>query len=375
MSIIGSPPPSRGNLLVLFLTGALIAIVAFGSRWFFGPGELTQHSAASYEQAFPQQPGPSDQQATSSASVIASSVSQGARRPGEAPANPDFLDPEIDNKPAGPDLDLIEASPDGPLPRIGNEGKRALEAYARPYRSTEDRPQIAIVITGLGAQTDATNAAFHLPAMMSLSFSPYAEELPSLFERARLAGHEVLLELPMEPVDYPTNDPGPHTLRASDTSDVNVERLNWILSRAPGYFALAGASGSFGDSPEATAIMETIAAKGLGLIEINGGKLEVEAQQADLAYASTQQWVDLVPSAEAIDNALANLEARARIDGTVIGVAEAYPITLQRLVNWSNELNSRGISLVPVSKILIEKHGRVRGDGSIPGSDVAQSQN
>ena len=30
--------------------------------------------------------------------------------------------------------------------------------------------------------------------------------------RAREAGHEVLLEVPMEPFDYPDNDPGPQTL-------------------------------------------------------------------------------------------------------------------------------------------------------------------
>lgn len=33
--------------------------------------------------------------------------------------------------------------------------------------------------------------------------------------RAREAGHEILLQLPMEPFDYPDSDPGPQTLLAS----------------------------------------------------------------------------------------------------------------------------------------------------------------
>ena len=289
-------------------------------------------------------------------------------------ANPGFTEPALDpNKPSAPDLELVDASPFGPLPRIGEDGRRPIQAYARPYGGRADQPKIAIMLTGLGLQADAINASFHLPGAISLAFSPYTEDLPTHFERARLAGHEVLMELPMEPKDYPANDPGPHTLRASGTVDANIERLNWVLARAPGYFAVAGEGGAFARSPEATPIMNALAAKGVGMIEIDGNGLATAGQSAGLPYMSAPDWIDATPSAEAIDQALGDLEAKARQAGSALGVAEAYPITLKRLAAWAAEVEGRGIALVPVSTILLERNGAVADNDQA--ANLAQSRN
>lgn len=288
-------------------------------------------------------------------------------------ANPAFTEPALDPlKPSGPDLELVDASPFGPLPRIGEDGRRPIQTYARPYDRRDERPKIAIVVTGLGPQADATNATFHLPGAISLMFSPYTEDLPAYFERARLAGHEVLLELPMEPTDYPASDPGPHTLRASGTVDANIERLNWVLARAPGYFAVAGLGGAFADSPEAAPVMRALAAKGVGMIEIDGNGLANASNDAGLAYLSAPGWIDAKPSAQTIDQALVELEANAVREGSVIGIAEAYPVTLKRLVAWTATLEARGIALVPASAILLEENGQIDDNQA---SNLAQSRN
>ncbi len=288
-------------------------------------------------------------------------------------ANPAFTAPALDPlKPSEPDLTLVDASPFGPLPRIGEDGRQPIQAYARPYDRRDDRPKVAIMVANLGPQADATNATFHLPGAISLIFSPYTDDLPAYFERARLAGHEVLLELPMEPPDYPASDPGPHTLRASGTVDANIERLNWVLARAPGYFAVAGRGGAFARSPEAAPVMEELAAKGVGMIEIDGAGLINASDGAGLAYLSAPQRIDAIPSAQAIDQALGELEARAIQEGSAIGVAEAYPITLKHLVEWTASLEARGITLVPASAILLEKSGAI-DDNQAP--NLAQSRN
>ncbi|MGI9510423.1 MAG: divergent polysaccharide deacetylase family protein [Geminicoccaceae bacterium] len=291
-----------------------------------------------------------------------------------APANPAFTEPALDPlKPGEPDLDLVDASPFGPLPRIAADGRFPIKAYARPYDRRDDRPKVAIMVTGLGPQADAANASFHLPGEISLMFSPYTEDLPAYFERARLAGHEVLIELPMEPDDYPQSDPGPHTLRASGTVDANIERLNWVLARAPGYFAVAGQGGTFASSPEAGPIIASLAARGVGMIEIDGAALLNAGQAVGLAYLSTPSWIDATPSADAIGRALTDLETKARAEGSALGIAEAYPITLQQLVEWAAGLEARGIALVPVSAILIEKAGSAIDDNQAP--NLAQSEN
>lgn len=288
-------------------------------------------------------------------------------------ANPGFTEPALDPlKPNGPDLELVDASPFGPLPRIADDGRRAVETYARPADRRGDRPKIAIMVTGLGQQADATNAAFHLPGAISLMFSPYTEDLPAYFERARLAGHEVLLELPMEPADYPANDPGPHTLRASGTVDANRERLNWVLARAPGYFAVGGRGGSFASSDEAPPIIQTLAAKGIGMVEIDGETLAGASQSAGLPYLSAPDWIDATPSEPAIDRALAELETKAEQEGQAIGVAEAYPVTLKRLARWAAKLDQRGIALVPASALLLDQAGTAAEGKESP--DLAQSR-
>ena len=349
--------------LGLALTGAIAVL------WAGDPGTVRHIADASLDLSLPvRPPEPGEALREAFAPEPDAATLEGAL------ANPTFTEPALDPlKPNEPDLQLVDASPFGPLPRIGEDGRRPIQVYARPAASQEAGPRVAIMVAGLGQQTDATNASFHLPGAISLMFSPYTEDLPAYFERARLAGHEVLLELPMEPPDYPSSDPGPHTLRASGTVDANIERLNWVLARAPGYFAVAGRGGVFAASDEAVPVMEALAAKGVGMIEIDGDELADAGDAAGLAYLSAPYWIDETPTAEAIDQALDGLEARARQQGSAIGVAEAYPITLKRLVDWAEDLETRGITLVPVSTLLLDDDAKA-GDGD-EAANIAQSRN
>ena len=49
-------------------------------------------------------------------------------------------------------------------------------------------------------------------APVTFAFTPYGTDLERWVARARGEGHEVLLQIGMEPFDYPDNDPGPQTL-------------------------------------------------------------------------------------------------------------------------------------------------------------------
>jgi polysaccharide deacetylase 2 family uncharacterized protein YibQ len=369
MSTIGNLLPIRRP--VFWVVAVCLVLATLPLVWSFSSsGNTLSNDKVSLVVALPLRP----PAAGDTIRTITSNSDVGADDVAGSPANPAFTTPSLDPlKPNEPDLQLVDASPLGPLPRIAEDGRRPMQVYARSFDQSDARPKIAIMVTGLGLQADSTNATFHLPGAVSLMFSPYGEELPSLFERARLAGHEVLLELPMEPGDYPTNDPGPHTLRASGTVDANVERLNWVLSRAQGYFAVGGQGGAFAESPEAAPIMKAIAERGVGFIEIDGSALSSFRSNAGLVHISTPNWIDETPTADAIDEKLGELEALARRDGIALGVAEPYPITLQRLVEWTATLEQRGIALVPASSLLLGVNGvLVEGDQA---SSVAQSEN
>lgn len=260
---------------------------------------------------------------------------------------------------------LIEAGPFGPLPRIAPDGRRPFLAYARPFDLDVRRPRVALLVVGLGLQADLTEAAIGLPGEISLHFSAYAADLPTWFERARRVGHEVLLDLPMEPPDYPASDPGPHTLLASSSTEENLKRLDWLLARATGYIALAGSGSRFAASPGAAPVMDVLARRGLAMVEVGRPELAATAAAVGLPYASAPSAIDEEPSQQSIDSALAALEAGALRAGSSLGVAQGYPVSLERVRLWAATLADKGLGLAPVSALVIEQSGlsaEVRGD-------------
>jgi polysaccharide deacetylase 2 family uncharacterized protein YibQ len=258
-----------------------------------------------------------------------------------------------------PDLALLEDGPFGPLPRIAPDGRRPFLAYACPFNLEDMRPKVAVLLVGLGMQRELLDAALTLPAPIGLQFSPYAPDLPALVARARGAGHEVLLELPLESAEPPASDSAPHTRRAAGV-DENLKRLDWALAQASGYIALAGAAPRSADSDQAKAVLDVLARRGLALIELGHARLAPAAAAAGLPYASARRTIDDDPSVPAIDQALAALEAEALATGSALGVARGHPMSLDRLRRWAATLEAKGLVLAPVSAVLIEQAGLAR---------------
>jgi hypothetical protein len=99
--------------------------------------------------------------------------------------------------------------------------------------------------------------------------SVYAEGLQGWIDMARANGHEVLLETPMEPLDYPDNDPGPYTLMTDAQPPETVKKLEWILSRATGYFGLTNYLGShfLADDKAYEAFASGVRGRGLAFVD------------------------------------------------------------------------------------------------------------
>src|SRR5205807_2244782 len=143
------------------------------------------------------------------------------------------IPPSPEGKSAPLDERLTESSRHGPLPKVAPDGARAASAYASPVKGIPGKPnapRVAIVVGGLGIGAAATTDAIgKLPGPVTFAFAPYGGELGSQVARAREGGHEVLLQVPMEPFDYPDNDPGPQTLLTSLDAAQNVDRLHWAM--------------------------------------------------------------------------------------------------------------------------------------------------
>lgn len=249
---------------------------------------------------------------------------------------------------------------------LQGEDQPPLLAYAQPFDLADQRPRIAVVVIDLGLQRQITADAMGLPRAVGLQFSPYAPDLPDQLAAARADGHEVLLGLPMEPVRFPQDDPGPHTLLAEAAPDANLDRLGWITGRAGSSIGVVGAGGRFATSPAAVPVVRELATQGLGLVEVGGRGLGQAAAAADLPYVGNGRVIDDELAPLAIDYELAALEAEALETGRALGIAQPYPITIERLQAWIDSLADKGLVLAPVSALLLDRAGlagRLRRDG------------
>src|SRR5687768_2117127 len=132
---------------------------------------------------------------------------------------------------------LLEQTAFGPLPRIAPDGRRPREAYARRAPAApEGAPRIVLVVGGMGlSQTGTQKAIEALPEDITLAFAPYGSSLQRWVDKARAEGHEVLLQIPLEPVGYPAENPGEHTLTVSTDHRATAEDLAWVLARMTSY--------------------------------------------------------------------------------------------------------------------------------------------
>jgi polysaccharide deacetylase 2 family uncharacterized protein YibQ len=252
---------------------------------------------------------------------------------------------------------LIEQTPQGPLPRIADDGRTPMAAYA-PVANVDARPKVSLVVTGLGVDARITAAAIKsLPPQITLAFVPYADDVQQWISQARAAGHEVLLEVPMEPYDFPDSDPGPHTLTVTASEESNIERLTWALTRATGYSGVVNLlGGRFMAAPDSLApVMTFLARRGLLFLDNDRQAHSAApdiARQINAPYVGGTLAIDDIQTATDIDARLSELEAFARAGGVAVGIGFVYPVTIDRAAQWASGLSGRGFVLVPPSVIV-----------------------
>lgn len=290
---------------------------------------------------------PTDEAAAPEAEVVEPVAEEAAAEPAAAP-------PEAHHEEAAP-----AAAPEHPAaapapPTTGPLWQRNASAFANP----EHQPIVVIVIAQAGLSRSSTETLLEaLPQHVTLSFSPYADALSDWVSKARAKGHEVLLDLPMEPVDYPLSDPGPLGLLTSNSAEEITQRLEDVLELSEGYVGVMSPMreqftrrtdisetmlrslqthelmfllGQPGDAPEFTELQKSV--------------------KAQVLFADMQ--IDMTPARAAIDAQLAALEAKARERGFAVGVAQAYPVTVDALAGWAEALGQRGLLLAPASAVL-----------------------
>jgi uncharacterized protein len=256
-----------------------------------------------------------------------------------------------------PNPDLVEETADGRLPVIGPDGLRPMDQYARPWSGARGT-RIAIVISGLGlSQTGSQRAIQQLPAGVTLAFAASGNSLQRWMQEARRKGHEILLQIPLEPFDYPANDPGPGTLLISGPADENLSRLHKSMARLTNYTGIMNYQGGryLSDEKALRPVFQEVAGRGLLFLDDGTSALsrtETVSAETGLPHAFADVVLDAQLQRQAILRKLDELGRIADRKGTAIGVAAAFDESIEAVSEWSEQAQQRGIEIVGVSAIV-----------------------
>jgi uncharacterized protein len=256
--------------------------------------------------------------------------------------------------------DLAEDTENGPIPRTAADGRTPFGTYSKPTPplAASGHTKIAIVVTGLGLNEQGTlDAVDRLPPEVTLAFAPYGRTLDRTTGAARADGHELFLEVPLEPFDYPDNDPGPETLLTGQPPRANLEKLYWLLGRFGGYAGLINYMGArfTASAADFAPLMEEVSARGLGYLDDGSSNRSLAAQLAEsnaVPYGRADLMLDGNPSRAAILSRLTDLEEKARTSGGAIGIVSALPVSVETIAEWAQGLEERGYVLVPASTLM-----------------------
>ncbi|WP_223477407.1 divergent polysaccharide deacetylase family protein [Oricola indica] len=255
-----------------------------------------------------------------------------------------------------PDDGAVEDSEWGALPVRTSDGRRPMDIYARPWSQAGGK-RIAIVIGGLGlSQTGTLHALEKLPPEITLAFSPQGNSLGRWMREARRQGHELLVQVPMEPFGYPDTDPGPHTLTVNADRQDNLDNLRWALGQITNYTGIVNYLGGRLATADAamTPVLREVGER--GLLYFNDGtgggeKLGMLAAALDVPYVAANATLDATRDPAAIKAKLAELEKIAEVTGYAIGSGSALEVTVDTVASWANAAKKRGFEIVGVSAL------------------------
>jgi polysaccharide deacetylase 2 family uncharacterized protein YibQ len=262
-----------------------------------------------------------------------------------------------------PDPDMIETSDYGFLPIRDPNGLRPFDVYARPWSGARGA-RIAIVVGGLGlSQTGTQRAIEVLPDEVTLAFAPTGNSLDRWMQNARRKGHELLMQVPMEPFDYPDVDPGRGTLTVDADPSAFREELYWSLGRITNYTGIMNHMGArfLTDQGAVRELMAELADRGLGFLDDGSSARSLAGAEAEISgvpFAAADVAIDTVRERGVILERLDEAERVARATGSAIAVGAAFDVTVDAVAAWVAEARLRGIEIVGYSALASDPERR-----------------
>jgi hypothetical protein len=270
---------------------------------------------------------------------------------GEEAAMQPVAQPERTATPQQSDAQLAAIAP--VLPAPGGEAAWLKNAVA--FAVPQGRPLIAVVLDDVGVARGHAELAIDMPSVITLSFMTYADGVADMAARARAKGHELMLHVPMEPLDGDV-DPGPHVLTVEASDSELLARLDWDLSRFPGYIGINNHMGSrfTQDERGMRVVLQELKRRNLLFLDsrtISTTLGDSLAARMGVAHVMRDVFLDDEMNGAAVLKQLAQAERIAASKGQAIAIGHPHPATLAAIRAWIPQAEARGFVIVPLSAV------------------------
>jgi polysaccharide deacetylase 2 family uncharacterized protein YibQ len=253
------------------------------------------------------------------------------------------------------------AQPDGqvaaiaPAPPVHVPSDAAWLKNAVAFSVPHGKPLIAIVLDDVGVARSHAEMAIDLPGVITLAFMTYADGVADMAARARAKGHELMLHVPMQPLDGEV-DAGPHALTVDLSERELLTRLAWGLDRFEGYVGINNHMGSRFTQDERGMRVVLSELKRRGLLFLDSRTISTSigdrlAARMGVAHVARDVFLDDEMDEAAVMKQLAYAERVAASKGHAIAIGHPHPATLAAIRAWMPRAEARGFVLVPLSAV------------------------
>ncbi|WP_324668202.1 divergent polysaccharide deacetylase family protein [Geochorda subterranea] len=253
------------------------------------------------------------------------------------------------------------------LERRGDVGRPGLPgrpdgpgAGREPWPGREPaRARLAIVIDDWGYAWSAAETFLAMDVPLTVAVIPFLPHSQEQAAAARQRGFEVLVHLPMEPLD-PAVDPGPHAITIGLAPDEIRRRVEMAIDAVPGAVGVNNHMGSkaTADRRVMELVLETVRRRGLFFVDSRTTAQSVVGEVAagmGMPWARNDLFLDGERSVGYVRARLLLAARRALETGQAVAIGHVRPATAAAVASVLPELRRQGIEVVPVSALLGER--------------------
>ena len=231
---------------------------------------------------------------------------------------------------------LVETSASSPITyEVFKDVKPVIKDKAKE-RIKSDIPKIAIIIDDIGYDRKAAMdlVALHPDITFSvLPFSPFGRQLSKALHAK---GAQLMLHLPMEPVEYPRVNPGPGAILSRMSPDALIDQLEKDLFDVPHAVGVNNHMGSklTASADQMNQIFTILKKNDLFFIDSRTAPRSqgrASARLLKLKFAQRDVFLDNFQDGAYITGQFEELVKMARRHGSAIGIGHPYRVTVETL--------------------------------------------